>query len=189
MHSLTHPSCIALILYPNIILHIPFCIAYASLMHSFDFIPKHHLMHSLTHSLCIPYAYLWFYTPASSYAFPYTSSYAFPYASLMHSFDFVATHHLTHSLTHRLRIALILYPNIILRLPLCITYAPLCIALILYPSIILRIPFCIAYASLMHSFDFIPKHHLMHSLTHSFDFICKHHLTHSLTHSLCIPYA
>ena len=39
-----------------------------------------------------------------------------------------------------LRIALILYPHIILRIPLRI-------ALILYPNIILRIPLRIAYAS------------------------------------------
>ena len=42
-----------MILYPNIILRIPLRITYASLAHSFDFIPKHHLTHSLTHSLHI----------------------------------------------------------------------------------------------------------------------------------------
>ena len=41
------------VLYPNIIWRILLRIACASLTHSFDFIPKHHLMHSLTHSLCV----------------------------------------------------------------------------------------------------------------------------------------
>ena len=88
---------------------------------------------------------------------------------------------------HPLHTALILYPNIILRLPYAYLMHPLCIGLILYPNI-LRIPLCIAYASLMHSFDFILTHHLRHSvthtayafLTHSVDFIPTHHLTHSL---------
>ena len=48
-HSLAHPLPIALILYPNIILRISLRIAYASLMHSFDFIHTHHLMDSLMH--------------------------------------------------------------------------------------------------------------------------------------------
>ena len=60
-------------------------------------------------------------------------------------------------------IALILYPNIIVPIPLRTAYA----SLILYPNIILRIPLRIAYAFLIHSFDFIPEHHLTHSLTHS----------------------
>ena len=151
-----HPLCIALILSPNIILRIFLCIAYASLMHGFDFIPKYHL----THSLCISYA------------------------SLTHSFDFIPTHNPRHPLIHSfhinyaqlphlLCIALILYPNIILRIPYAYLIHPFCIALISYPNIILHIPLCIAYTSLMQSFDFIPKHHL----------------THSFTHSLCLPYA
>ena len=82
-----------------------------------------------------------------------------------------------------LRIALILYPNIILRILL---HIPWHIALILYPNIILCILLHIACASLAHSFDFIPKHHLVHSLAHSFDFIPRHHLAHSFAHRLCI---
>ena len=94
---------------------------------------------------------------------------------------------------------------------------PLCIALILYPNVILRILLRIAYASLMHNFDFIPKHHVAHSLTHPLHIslllnpsiiLCilscaslthplrialffkpKHHLMHSLAHSLCITSA
>ena len=65
-------------------------------MHSFDFIPKNHLAHSLAHPLCIA---LILYLNIILCILLHIAC-----ASPMHSFDFIPKHHLAHSLVHSLRI-------------------------------------------------------------------------------------
>ena len=93
------PLRIALIFYPNI-LRIPLPIAYASLMHSFDFIPKQT-------SYAFPYAWLMHPLCIALILYPniiLRIPLHIVYASLTHSFDFITKHHLMHSLTHNLHI-------------------------------------------------------------------------------------